>query len=186
MKLSNKIKIISASLAALVLMSCVVGFTVAYIQEVSNGVSNTFVAGAVEVTLNEEFDGTVKKNVNVKNDGDTVSYVRIQLASYRVNEAGEKIAGASAVPDFTPGEGWLDFGNDCYVYADPVAPNASPAAALIGDSGITLVSYSDEDGGKQVIEVVAEAIQASPVKAVKEAWNAEVKSGAITGRKAEK
>ena len=63
---------------------------------------------------------------------------------------------------------------DYYYYTLPVAPGGKPATDLI--SSITLTgSYSDADGGKQVIEVMAEAIQAKGVaadgtKIVVKAW----------------
>ena len=39
-------------------------------------------------------------------------------------------------------------------------------------------TYNDADGGKQVIEVMAEAIQSVPEDAVKAAWGAEFSIGA--------
>ena len=45
-----------------------------------------------------------------------------------------------------------------------------PENPLIGTSGITLSEYTDVDGGKQVIEVMAEAIQSQPDDAVRQAW----------------
>ena len=44
---------------------------------------------------------------------------------------------------------------------------------------MTLIgSYTDADGGKQVIEVMAEAIQSVPEDAVKAAWGAGFSIGA--------
>lgn len=72
-----------------------------------------------------------------------------------------------------PGADWVKNG-DYYYYTQPVAPGAKPSADLI--NSITLTgSYTDADGGKQVIEVMAEAIQAKGIaadgiKAVVKAW----------------
>ena len=58
---------------------------------------------------------------------------------------------------------------DYYYYTQPVAPGTKPADALI--SSIDLIgSYTDADGGKQAIDVMAEAIQSVPENAVKAAW----------------
>lgn len=40
-------------------------------------------------------------------------------------------------------------------------------------------SYTDADGGKQVIEVMAEAIQAEPARAVGEAWGVTITEGNV-------
>ena len=40
--------------------------------------------------------------------------------------------------------------------------------------------YDDADGGKQVIEVMAEAIQSEPAEAVGEAWGVTISSGSVT------
>ena len=55
-----------------------------------------------------------------------------------------------------------------------------PATHLTNSLELTR-SYNDADGGRQVIEVMAEAIQSKPVEAVKQAWNVDIsKSGEIT------
>ena len=97
----------------------------------------------------------------------------MKLVAYRVNDEGQHIGGEAEIPAFTPGAGWVKNG-DYYYYTKPVAPGAQPAADLI-DSITLSGSYTDADGGKQVIEVMAEAIQAKGVaddgtKAVVKAW----------------
>ena len=61
----------------------------------------------------------------------------------------------------------------------PVAKNASPATDLI-DSINLKDKYDDADGGKQVIEVMAEAIQSEPAEAVGEAWGVTISAGSVT------
>ena len=58
---------------------------------------------------------------------------------------------------------------DYYYYTKPVAPNQKPETNLT-DSMTLIGSYMDTDGGKQVVEVMAEAIQSVPEAAVKDAW----------------
>ena len=81
--------------------------------------------------------------------------------------------GSQSIPSFTPGEGWFEK-DGFYYYKNPVAPDATPVTDLIGKDGITLVEYNDADGGKQVIEVIAEAIQSVPTDVVKNKWNVTV------------
>lgn len=167
-KLRKPVKLV----ISLLLLVCVsVGGTVAYLT--SNGsVTNQFTVANVNTEVDEDFDGTIKKNVTAKNTGDVSAFIRIKLVTYRVNNDGNHIGGSASIPKFTPGAGWFKSG-DCYYYSNPVQPNEKPGSDLIDDNGIILVSYSDADGGKQVIEVIAEAIQASPTDAVKEAWGLE-------------
>ena len=88
--------------------------------------------------------------------------------------------GSSWFPTFTPGKNWVKHG-DFYYYTLPVAPDRTPAANLIDT--ITLTgSYNDNDadGGKQVIEVMAEAIQSQPETAVGEAWGVKIAPNSVT------
>lgn len=70
----------------------------------------------------------------------------------------DKINSKQNIPQFTPGAGWVKNGN-YYYYTQPVAPNEGQPAKTLIDSITLIGSYPDADGGKQVIEVMAEAIQ---------------------------
>ncbi len=155
----------------------------------------------------EEHINNIKRNVNVTNTGDIDVYIRVKLVSYRVNNNNEEqiIGGDTTIPEFIPGDGWEKSSDGHYYYIKPVAPGGKPATDLIGSEGILLEDYlyqfygetvTEEEkqkgaepygiksgrpgGGKQVIEVIAEAIQAdggingSP--AVTEAWGIPVNS----------
>lgn len=168
-------------LSLLLVIGMVVGGTVAWLSTKSAPITNTFLPSKVACEVTESFNGTVKSNVNVKNTGDTQAFIRVKLVSYRTNDQGQHIGGAAEIPPFTPGNGWVKKG-DYYYYTKPVAPDEQPEISLI--DSITLTgSYDDADdadGGKQVIEVMAEAIQANGVaddgtKAVVEAWGVDPK-----------
>lgn len=66
---------------------------------------------------------------------------------------------------------------DYYYYTKPVAPNQKPETNLT-DSMTLIGSYMDTDGGKQAVDVMAEAIQSVPEDAVKAAWGAGFSIGA--------
>lgn len=163
-------------LSLLLVIGMVVGGTVAWLSTKSAPITNTFLPSKVACEVTESFNGTVKSNVNVKNTGDIDAYIRVKLVTYRVNDEGDHIGGTAKIPPFTPGNGWVENG-DYYYYTQPVAPGTKPADALIDRITLTR-SYDDADdadGGKQVIEVMAEAIQANGVaddgkKAVVKAW----------------
>lgn len=169
-------------LSLLLIAALAVSGTVAYLLTKTAPVQNTFTPSNVTCTVTEDFDGTTKKNVNVTNTGNTDAYIRVKLVTYRVNTNGDHIGGTAEIPNFNPGDGWVKNG-EYYYYTSPVEPNGKPTTDLIGDSGITLNDYTtipnDPDGGKQVIEVMAEAIQSQGVDqkgipAVTLAWDVSV------------
>lgn len=166
-------------LSFLLLLTLSIGGTIAYLVANEEPVTNTFTPSSVTCQVTENFNGTTKSNVNVINTGDTTAYIRVNLVTYRVNEAGQHIGGTATIPDFTPGTNWEKY-DDYYYYTLPVEPGETPEVPLI--SSITLTdSYTDADGGKQVIEVIAEAIQSSPASAVGQAWGVSISQSSVTG-----
>lgn len=154
------------ALIALILIICLaVGGTVAFVVTQTQAVKNTFTPSDVKVDIQEDFDGSIKKNVNVKNTGDTDAYIRVKLVTYMADSEGNPTAENASIPAFVFGSDWLYCeSDDTYYYGKPVAPNGT-TSDLIGSDGITLT-----DG--QVVEVLAEGIQSVPDNAVEEAWPA--------------
>ena len=176
---SRKSKKSLTALIALILIICLaVGGTVAFIVTQTQAVKNTFTPADVKVDIQEDFDGRVKKNVNVKNTGDTDAYIRVKLVTYMADSEGNPIAKNASIPPFDPGSDWFYCeSDDTYYYGKPVAPG-DKTSDLIGSDGITL-----KDG--QVVEVLAEGIQSVPVNAVEEAWPAvEVVDGVLQEKEA--
>lgn len=161
------------------LLTMMVGGTLAYLTIHTDPVVNQFTPSHVSCEVTEKFSGTVKSEVNVKNTSDIDAYIRVKLVTYRVNTAGEHIGGTATIPSFTPGTGWVKNG-EYYYYTLPVAPGAKPASDLIDSINLT-GSFSDADGGKQVIEVMAEAIQSVPTNAVESAWGVNPSTLSTTG-----
>ena len=95
-----------------------------------------------------------------------------------MNDKGQHIGGTATIPDFNPGTNWVPYGG-YYYYTLPVAHDKTPEQPLIGTSGITLLTYNDADGGKQVIEVMAEAIQSGPANAVGDSWGVSISEGKV-------
>lgn len=163
--------------SVLVLLLAVAGGTLAWLTAQTDGVVNTFTPAQVSCEVTEDFNGTIKSNVNVTNKSDISAYIRVKLVTYRVNDAGQHIGGTATIPPFTPGINWVKYG-EYYYYTLPVAAGGAPAADLISSINLT-GSYNDADGGKQVIEVMAEAIQSSPAKAVGESWGVTISENNI-------
>ena len=176
-RMHKNTRAITLLIALLLFSALAVGGTVAWLTANATPVKNTFTPSHVACSVTENFDGTTKSKVNVTNTGDTEAYIRVKLVTYRVNAQGQHIGGTAEIPEFTPGTGWVEH-DGYYYYTKPVAAGAAPAADLI--DSITLEDeYTDADGGKQVVEVMAEAIQSKPANAVNEAWGVTVVDGTI-------
>lgn len=162
------------------LLTMMIGGTLAYLTMKTDPIQNRFTPSQVSCQVTEEFNGTVKSEVNVRNTSDIDAYIRVKLVSYRVNADGKRIGGTAAVPSFNPGTNWVKHTDGYYYYTLPVAPGEKPAYDLIGTAGIPLIEYNnDADGGKQVIEVMAEAIQSGPPSAVGQSWGVTISQGSV-------
>lgn len=173
-------RLVAMALATVLLLALTIGGTVAWLTSKTNDITNTFTPSKVMCAVSEFFDEDtgVKSNVNVTNVGDTDAFIRVKLVTYRTNAEGKHIGGVAEVPKFTPGDGWVKYG-DYYYYTKPVAPNAQPEKALIDNIQLAS-SYPDADGGYQAMDVMAEAIQSQPAQAVGEAWGVSISQGRVT------
>lgn len=168
-------------LSIVLLLGVAIGGTIAWLSTKTTPVTNTFTPARVTCEVEEKFDNTtgVKTNVNVKNAGNIAVYIRVKLVTYRTNNAGQHIGGTAELPKFTPGENWVEKKDGYYYYTLPVEPNAQPQTNL-ADSMTLEMSYGDADGGKQALDVMAEAIQSAPEKAVADAWGVKIAPGSVT------
>lgn len=165
-------------IATALLLALAISGTVAWLTTKGAPITNTFNPSKVACEVTESFNGTVKSSVNVKNTGDIDAYIRVKLVTYRTNEQGQHIGGTATLPNFTLGANWVEFG-DYYYYTLPVAAGKTPATNLT-DSMTLTAEYTDADGGHQSIDVMAEAIQSVPAKAVGEAWGVTISEGRVT------
>ena len=157
-------------IATVLLLALAIGGTLAWLSTKDGPITNTFTPSKVTCKVTESFNGETKSNVNVTNTGDTDAYIRVKLVTYRTNDQGQHIGGTASLPRFTLGENWVSH-DGYYYYTLPVAPGESPETNLTESMTLT-DSYTDADGGKQAIDVMAEAIQSVPEAAVKAAWGA--------------
>ena len=160
-------------IATVLLLALAIGGTLAWLSTKDAPIQNKFLPTKATCEVTEKFDGStgVKSNVNVKNTGTIDAFIRVKLVTYRTNDQGQHIGGIASLPAFTLGTGWVKYG-DYYYYTKPVAPNQKPETNLT-DSMTLIGSYMDTDGGKQAVDVMAEAIQSVPEDAVKAAWGTE-------------
>ncbi len=171
-------KRLTTMVVSLLLMATMaIGGTAAYFLVHTEPVENTFTPSEVDCKVEETFENNVKTNVNVTNTGNIKAYLRVKLVTYRVNKDGQHIGGDASLENLTIGKGWFPK-DGFYYYQNAVEPDGKPAANLI--DSITLRGY--ENGERQVLEVMAEAIQAqgtapsgNPV--ITEVWGVGVGTG---------
>ena len=142
--------------------------------------TTTFVPAEVTCKVEESLLSGVKSDVCVKNTGNVAAYLRIRLVSYYVYDNGS-IAGRvpSQYPTLTLQNGWIAGADHTYYYPTPVEPDAK-TGILCAPITLGTVKLADGETVYQVLEVFAEAIQAEPVGAVREAWNVTVSGTEIT------
>jgi len=146
---------------SIILLVCIgVGATLAYFANSTGPVINTFQSGTVGAEIFEEKTNTAKTVIQVKNTGDVPVYVRVRLVSYFEDASGNVLAQDSASVSFTSGDNWK-YSNGYYYYKLPVAGTHSTSDLLGTDVTMSV---------GQVIEVLADTVQATPDKAVEQVW----------------
>lgn len=151
------------------------GFTPAVVtcavHEKVNGVEYTAAQSPVA--------GSVKSDITAKNTGNTTVFLRLRLSACWVDARGKTTGTPSALPQITLRQNWLDGGNGLYYYALPVEPRQSTTVLCEPMRMGTSVSPTGAAVYQQ-ITVLAEAVQALPEKAAREAWGVTVDGGRIT------
>lgn len=179
-------KVLLTSLAVLLLGAAAAGTSMAFLVDKTNQLTNTFTPSAVTGEIDEDFDGTIKKDVAIKNTGDINAYVRVALVPNWADDAGN-IAAEVEAGDYelilSSGEDskWIQGDDGFYYYREAVLPGAT--TEILVKSCEPLVSKTDVSGNKLhfVLHVVASLIQAEPSSVVEEAWSVEVdENGTIT------
>lgn len=152
----------SLALAALLFTNA----SMALLKMNTGSVENTFTKGSVGAEIKETVSNNAKTDIRVKNTGDSPVYVRVRLVSYWLNEDGTVAAKASPAISFSPDDSWTKDGA-YYYHKTPVGGGSQTDNLIASGSSIQMKT---EDGCKQVIEVLAEVVQATPQDAVKQLW----------------
>ena len=164
----NKLAILF--IAVVMLIGAVAGSTVAFLLTETDPVENKFTYASISTGIDETFDGTTKSGVKVTNTGDIDAYVR---ATYVVNWLHKDGTVAVSVPEgYTylltenPDNTWTKGADGYFYYWTPVAPGASTAGSLL----TCTVTYPEDPEYILSVEILATAVQSTPVQAVKDAW----------------
>lgn len=184
-----KALLLIASLA--VLLTATVGSTAAWLVSKPAAVENNFVPGKVACQVLEDFgaeSGTsVKRNVRVKNTGNTDAYIRVLLVFTWKDDAGNIFSNKPqegndyqiVMDDLTD---WIMQESDAgvyFYYKKPVAPGKETGNLIESLYQIATVTGPENGTYKLSVDILADAVQADPPQAVKDSWGVDVENGEI-------
>lgn len=156
------------------LLTCLVGTTVAYLIMKTNQVTNTFQPASVTCEVNESFENNVKSDVTIKNTGTTEAYIRAAIVvtwkdAENGNVYGRKPVAGTDYEITLNMDDWIKGNDGYYYYKNPVAPGNSTSALI--DRCSPVASKTPAGYGLNV-EILGSAIQAKGMNATsaQDAW----------------
>lgn len=178
--MKNKKKLITVIAALLLVASAAVIVVQAYLYQANKRLENTLVPAQVSCMVEEEREGNDKKSVTVKNTSTYDAYIRIVAVTYWQDTKGNVVGrGFDSkfdidIPSIISDD-WIAGEDNIYYYKNKVSAEDSTADLFKNGATITLNTTFKEEGGVrfdyyQVVEFIAEAIQAAPQSAVESSW----------------
>ena len=169
--------VLVVSLLALLLV--VAGGTLAWLTA-QDSVSNTFTPAHVTCDVEEDFNGTTKEKVSIKNTSDIPVYIRASIVVTWKDPSGNvygqlPVAGTDYTISY--GTGWTRQGDYWYCNSE-VAVGANTTELISSctvEEGATI-----PEGYALSVEIIAEAIQSQPARAVEDAWDVTVSDGTLS------
>ena len=171
-------------LTLVLLIGSGIGMTVGFLSTRTEPVQNDFTYGKVSCEVLETFDKEnnryIKRDVRIKNTGNTSAYIRVLLVFTWKDADGNVYVNKPQInkdyqinPDLS--QGWSIYPNSIgtfsYYYKYPVA--AGDETPILIDSLSQIPGVVVPENGKYAlsVEIVADAVQAEPADAVMNAWD---------------
>lgn len=179
-------KPVTLLVSLLLLLGIAIGSTVAFLATRTAEKKNTFTPSKVSSQVTENFDGTTKSNVAVKNTGDVDAYLRATVnITWRKDQNTAEQTVSAKVPqegvDYTityADTGWARDSDGYWYYLTPVAPGKSTGTLI--ESCKQLAGAEVPEGYHLSVEIIASAIQSVPAKAVGKAWGVTITENSVT------
>ena len=177
--------------SALVLSFAMVGGTLALLSAEAPSKVNSFTVPTPGVRIDEEFDGFVKKNISVTNNGQIPVYVRLQMVINFQNKEG-KVAPVAPVQGTNINIQWVD--NDDYIdwekasdgyFYYPVALEPGETTSILISSIEALPDPEIPEGYTLNVQLLAQYVQKDGVAddtgrpLVESCWNVTVDSNGV-------
>ncbi len=185
--INSKKKLIILLVSLILVLTAVAGTTVAFVITKTSDVKNIFQPSyvACEVLEGEDgktFDGMTKKDVRIKNTGDTEAYIRAAVVVTWVSESDKSISAQQPEVNedysitYTSNSGWIRGSDGYWYYTDPVA--SGDVTGMLFDS-CEVIEGKAPEGYYLSVEIVASAIQSVPETVVEEQWGVTVTDDVI-------
>lgn len=158
-------------MALAIALGAVVGSTVAYLFTNTDAMTNTFSPAHVTCEVAEDFNGSVKSNVKIRNTGDIDAFIRATVVVTWQDSAGNvhptaPVAGTDYTVSFPQNTGWVKNGN-YYYYTSAVAPNKLTGVLF---TDCKPVEGKAPAGYHLSVEILASAIQSVPENVAEDVW----------------
>ena len=175
--------------AATLCIAAAVGLTLAFMFKKAEK-TNRFIPAKVSCAVREKTDGSEvtgiaavgseKSDIRVENTGNVKEFIRLRLVSYYVDANGDIVGTVSSqYPTLSLKNGWIAGANHTYYYRFPVKPGGM-TEILCEPFSLGHTQLENGTTVYQVIEVIAEAVQAEPSDAAQEVWGVTVENGVVT------
>ncbi len=175
MKNINKKSIVLLICAALLLTFSVSG-TVAYLVDATGAVENQFKPATVDITVTDEVDNGVKKNVVISNSSTIPVFIRVAVVANWYNADGEIVAPWNDHPGIQDvlASGWAYHGG-YYYYTSAVQPSQTTVNFFAPSTTENSVGYAAPtpvpvEGAHLEMTIISQAIQAEPITTVTAEW----------------
>lgn len=169
-------KSIALLISLILVLTVTVGGTLAFLIATSDTVKNTFTPSSVTTEVYEEFENNLKKNVSIKNTGDTAAYIRaaVVVTWQKYNEETGKYDVYGTVPvkgtdyeisynlgDQANHEGKWILGSDGFYYWPSFVEPGETTGVLIKRAAAS--TPAPAEGYTLCIEILGSGIQAEGV-----------------------
>lgn len=155
----------------LLLLTVIVGGTIAFLMDSDGPLNNLFNPSQVTTKVEETLSVDTKKDVYIKNTGDTDAWIRAAVVVTWQNAEGN-VYGQAPVEgmnyDITWGTGWKTGDDGFYYWPSPVAAETGVTGDLI--ETISPKGNPPADGYYLTVEIIGSGIQNKPAKVFNTEW----------------
>ena len=155
----------------LLLLTVIVGGTIAFLMDSDGPLNNLFNPSQVTTKVEETLSGDTKKDVYIKNTGDTDAWIRAAVV-VTWQDADGNVYGQAPVEgtnyEITWGTGWKTGDDGFYYWTSPVKAETGVTGDLI--ETISPKGNPPADGYYLTVEIIGSGIQNKPAKVFNTEW----------------
>lgn len=171
-------KSIALLVSLLLIIGVTIGGTIAYLIDRTDPVTNTFNPSEVTTWVDETLEGSTKKDVKIKNTGDTEAWIRAAVVvtwqDEDCNVYGQlPVAGTDYIIAYNiTNDGWVKGDDGFYYWTKPVkSVEEAPEDCLTGVLIESCTYFKNAPEGYYLtVEIIGSGIQSKPSSVFNEEW----------------